>query len=1104
MADPITVKITNLNSPIATVKVSNKVGDSAVTSVAGRVGDILLTQADVAGLENVNNTSDLDKPVSTATQAAIDNIDLSGYALVDHQHLLADITNAGTAAAADTGDFATASHTHLLGDITDAGTAAGSDISDFAPFVHTHEMADITDLADGAISLTNKTLTDTSNVIHADQLHYKVKADENILKGQPVKYDSFNVGQNAINVSLADHMLDVSIGLAEEDISQGSFGNIITAGVLDHVDTTDFNEGEILYVNGQGLLTGVEPTSGFAQPIALCLKSQQNNGALQVLADYPKQPSTDVRNDSNVSGANVTEALNNLSSSLTGAYATAEQGALADSAVQPEDINTLTGLNSIVADATLLSSSQISSAYQPLSSVLTNTTASFTTSDESKLDSVASGAEVNVNADWNSVGGDSEILNKPAFGDITGSNISDFAQSSHTHTVSDITDLDTGSFSTSGHTHVVSDITDAGTMISAETGDYQLSSQKGIAGGYAGLDGGGKVPSAQLPSYVDDVLEYPSLANFPNPGEFGKLYVALDTNKIYRWSGSTYIEVSNGSTAPLVTSVNTFIGDVVLDPDDLDDSSTTNKFVDQSQIDKLSSVASGAEVNVNSDWNSVGGDSEILNKPLFGDITGSDIADFAAINHSHTTSDISDIGTISTFNSGDYSLSGHTHSTSDIVGLGTIATYDSGDYAQFSHDHLLEDVIDAGTSASYDVSTIGDAGLTQVVLGSDSRLSNARTPTLHTHLVSQIIDLDTGVFALTGHTHALSDLEQGGATHGQAVVWNSGSGSFVPSDVSAGSLSASDITNDSAVTGATVKDALDAIESGGIGGGSSEVVETSIYIDAAAFLAKDGEADASSGADNGTENSVDWYNVATAETLYAKVAMPPQWDGGVVDAEVFWTIDGGTVGENVKWEVAAQAGGNDDAWDIAFPAPTATLDDPIIANGDIHKITAESITVGGTPQDGDILHLELARATAGATAASQDARLLGVRLIYSNSLLQNWYSWKLGNETADASTGIKVTWYAPADGKIHGVAAGCATATSGSALVLDVHKNGTTIFNTKITIDVTESTTVTAATPAVLTNDPTSFSAGDKFEFEIDSTTAGGAGLHGDLLISWN
>ncbi|WP_183147977.1 autotransporter outer membrane beta-barrel domain-containing protein [Chryseobacterium nematophagum] len=56
---------------------------------------------------------------------------------------------------------------------------------------------------------------------------------------------------------------------------------------------------------------------------------------------------------------------------------------------------------------------------------------------------------------------------------------------------------------------------------------------------------GGKVPASQLPSYVDDVLEFADWASFPNPGEEGKIYVALDTNKIYRWSGSTYIEVSS-------------------------------------------------------------------------------------------------------------------------------------------------------------------------------------------------------------------------------------------------------------------------------------------------------------------------------------------------------------------------------------------------------------------------------------------------------------------------------------------------------------------------------------------------------------------------------
>lgn len=54
----------------------------------------------------------------------------------------------------------------------------------------------------------------------------------------------------------------------------------------------------------------------------------------------------------------------------------------------------------------------------------------------------------------------------------------------------------------------------------------------------------GKIMSPQLPSYVDDVLEYESLTVFPNPGEKGKIYTAEDTNQVYRWGGSGYIEVS--------------------------------------------------------------------------------------------------------------------------------------------------------------------------------------------------------------------------------------------------------------------------------------------------------------------------------------------------------------------------------------------------------------------------------------------------------------------------------------------------------------------------------------------------------------------------------
>ncbi|GAU79500.1 hypothetical protein [Fusibacter sp. 3D3] len=59
---------------------------------------------------------------------------------------------------------------------------------------------------------------------------------------------------------------------------------------------------------------------------------------------------------------------------------------------------------------------------------------------------------------------------------------------------------------------------------------HRNGSKKGVANGYASLDSAGKVPSTQLPSYVDDVLEYTTLAEFPALGESGKIYVAQDEN----------------------------------------------------------------------------------------------------------------------------------------------------------------------------------------------------------------------------------------------------------------------------------------------------------------------------------------------------------------------------------------------------------------------------------------------------------------------------------------------------------------------------------------------------------------------------------------------
>jgi len=65
-----------------------------------------------------------------------------------------------------------------------------------------------------------------------------------------------------------------------------------------------------------------------------------------------------------------------------------------------------------------------------------------------------------------------------------------------------------------------------------------------VNNGLAKLDASGKVASAQLPAFVDDVVEAANFAALPGTGEAGKIYTTLDNNKAFRWGGSAYVEIS--------------------------------------------------------------------------------------------------------------------------------------------------------------------------------------------------------------------------------------------------------------------------------------------------------------------------------------------------------------------------------------------------------------------------------------------------------------------------------------------------------------------------------------------------------------------------------
>lgn len=116
------------------------------------------------------------------------------------------------------------------------------------------------------------------------------------------------------------------------------------------------------------------------------------------------------------------------------------------------------------------------------------------------------------------------------------------AAENHTHPLSDVDGLaaELDGKADTGHQHTTADISDLPTALDGKQGI----AARGQAGGYAPLDESGHVPAAHLPSYVDDILEFAGTAAFPGTGVSGRIYVALDTSRIYRWSGSAYVEIS--------------------------------------------------------------------------------------------------------------------------------------------------------------------------------------------------------------------------------------------------------------------------------------------------------------------------------------------------------------------------------------------------------------------------------------------------------------------------------------------------------------------------------------------------------------------------------
>ena len=204
----------------------------------------------------------------------------------------------------------------------------------------------------------------------------------------------------------------------------------------------------------------------------------------------------------------------------------------------------------------------------------------FTTAEKTKLGGVEANAEVNVveTIKVNNVAQTvtdksvnitvptktSDLTNDAGFitdGDIP-SKLSDLEEDS-THRVvtdaekaswnakADVSDIPTKLSDLTNDSDFVEDANYVHTDNNYTTSDKALvsnaiqSSEKGANNGVAELGSDGKIPSSQLPSYVDDVLEYDTASDFPSVGESGKIYIALDTNLTYRWGGTEYVAIAS-------------------------------------------------------------------------------------------------------------------------------------------------------------------------------------------------------------------------------------------------------------------------------------------------------------------------------------------------------------------------------------------------------------------------------------------------------------------------------------------------------------------------------------------------------------------------------
>jgi microcystin-dependent protein len=455
-------------------------------------------------------------------------------------------------------------------------------------------------------------------------------------------------------------------------------------------------------------------------------------------------------------------------------------GSLTDDGTSVSTSGTFTSSNlsgTNTGDITIGTASGLSLTGQALSLSTATTTAAgaMSASDKVKLNSIATGAEVNVNADWNAVSGDAEILNKPTLGTMSAETASDYYTKTQTDAGFQVKDADLTTVATIG------------------TSDQLLKVKN---------DGSGL--EWFTPSYISSYTE-----TDPQVG-------TIATSGIPRWNGTALVTGSlsddgtNLTTSGTFTSSNlsgTNTGDITIGTASglsltgqalsLSIATTTAAgAMSASDKTKLNSIATGAEVNVNADWNAVSGDAEILNKPTLGTMSAETASDYYTKTQTDAGFQVkdADLTTVATIGTSDQQikvksdgsgLEWFTPSQSSSSNpVGTILSFAS---ATAPSGYLVCDGSAVSRTTYSDLFTVigttwgaGDGSTTFNIpdLRGRTQIGSGQGSSLTSRTLGQIGGAETHTLTIQempAHTHSLPSVNGGGDyKHGLNVVANTG------------------------------------------------------------------------------------------------------------------------------------------------------------------------------------------------------------------------------------------------------------------------------------------------------------------------------------------